>query len=88
MIEAHGDLLGELAIELRDRIYEVFADSVFDPTGNKYAKFEANTLKRGPKDVSFCKLKLKPGSQPQACNPIGAVGMTEDEINKKDQRIP
>ena len=83
VIEADGELLGELAIELRKRIYEDFADSVFDPTGNEYAKIEANALKRGPKDMSFCKLELKPGSQPRACNPIRAVGIKEEEMNKK-----
>ena len=38
VIEADGELLGELATELRNRIYEDFADLVFDPTGNEYAK--------------------------------------------------
>ena len=64
VIEAGGELLGELAAELRNRIYPDFADSVFDPTGNEYAKIEANALKQGPKDVSLCTLELKPGSQP------------------------
>ena len=80
VIEADGGLLGELATELRNRIHEDLADSVFDPTGNKYAKFEADALKQGPKQVTFCKLELKPGSQPQACNPIRAVRMKEEEI--------
>ena len=83
VIEANGELLGQLATELRNRIYEDFADSVFDPTGNESAKIEANAFKRGPKDVSFCKLELKPGSQPRACNPIRAVGIKEEEMNKK-----
>ena len=83
VIEAHGALLGELATELCNRIHEEFADSVFDHTGNEYAKIEANALKRGPKDVSFCKLELKPGSQPRACNPIRAVGTKEEEMNRK-----
>ena len=83
VIEADGELLGELATELRNRIYEDFADSVFDPTGNEYAKIEANALMWGPKDLSFCKLELKPGSPPRACNPIRAVGIKEEQINKK-----
>ena len=33
----NGELLGELATELGNRIYEDFADSVLDPTGNEYA---------------------------------------------------
>ena len=82
MIEADGELPGELATELRNRIYEDFAHSVFDPTGKEYANIEANALKRGPKDVSFCKLELKPGSQPRACNPILAGGIKEEEMNK------
>ena len=44
VIEADGELLGELATELCNRINEDFADLVFDPTGNKYAKTEANAL--------------------------------------------
>ena len=56
--EAPGELLGELATKLRIRIYEYFADSVFHPTGNQYAKVEANALNRIPKDVIFCKLPL------------------------------
>ena len=83
VIKADGELLGELATELRNRIYEDFADSVFDPTGNEYAKMEANALKRGPKDMSFCNLEWKPGSQPRACNPIRAAGIKEEEMNKK-----
>ena len=82
MIEADGELLGVLATELCNRIYEDFADSVFDPTGNEYAKIEANAWKRGPKDVCFCKLELKPGSQPRACDPVWAVGIEEEESNK------
>ena len=82
-IEADGELLGELATELCNRIYEDFADLVFASLGNEYAKIEANALKQGPKDVNFCKLELKPGSQPQACNPIRAVGIKEEEMNKK-----
>ena len=85
VIEADGDLLGELATELCNGIHEDFADSVFDPTGNQYTKIEANALKRGPKDVGFCKLELKPGSQPRACNPIRAVGIKEKEMNKKSK---
>ena len=85
VIEADVELLGELATEFRNRIYEDFAESVFDPTGNKYAKIEANALKRGPKNVSFCKLELKPGSQPRACNPIQAVGIKDEEMNKKSK---
>ena len=87
VIGADGELLGELPTELRNRIYEDFADLVFDPMGNEYAKVEANALKRGPKDVSFCKLELKPGSQPRACNSIRAVGIKAEEI-KKNQMIP
>ena len=83
VIEAHGELLGELSIEPRNRIYENLADSVFDPTGNEYVKIEANALKRGPKDGTFCKLELKPGSQQRVCNPIRAVGIKEEEMNKK-----
>ena len=83
VIEADGELLGELATELRNRMYEDSADSVFDPTGNEYAKIEGNALKGGPKYVSFCKLELKPGSQPRACNPVRAVGIKEEEMNKK-----
>ena len=83
VIEADGELLGQLATELRNRIYEDFADSVLDATGYEYMKVEANALKRGAKDVSFCKLELKPGSQPRACNPIPAVGNKEEEMNKK-----
>ena len=75
VIEADGEILGELATELRNCINEDFADSVFDPTGNEYGKIDVNALKRGPKDVSFCKLELKPASQPRACNPIRAVGI-------------
>ena len=55
---------------------------MFDPTGNEYAKIEANALKQGPKDLSSCKLKLKPGSQPRACNPIQALGIREEEMNQ------
>ena len=83
LIEADGELLGELATELCNGIYEDFADSVFDPTGNEDAKIEANALERGPKDVSLCKLELKPGSQPRPCSPIRAVGSKEEEMNKK-----
>ena len=50
---------------------------------SQYANIEANALKRGPKDVSFCKLELKPGIQPRACNPIRAGGITEEEMKKK-----
>ena len=82
-IEADGELLGELATDLRNRIYEDFVDPVLDPTGNEYSKIEANALKRGPKDVSFCRLELKHGSQPRACSPIRAVGIKEEEMNKK-----
>ena len=57
--------------------------SMFDPTGNEYAKIEANALKRGSKDVSFRKLELKPGSQPGACNLIRAVGIKDEERNKE-----
>ena len=35
VIEANGELPGELATKLRNRIYEDFADSVFNPTGNE-----------------------------------------------------
>ena len=35
VIEGDGEPLGELATELGNRIYADFADSVFDPTGNK-----------------------------------------------------
>ena len=83
VIEANGELLGELASELHSRINEDFADLVFDPTGKEYAKVQANALKPGPKGVSFCKLELKAGSQPRACNPIRAVGTQEEEMNKK-----
>ena len=38
VIEADGELLGELATELRNCIYEDFAVSVFVSTGNKCAK--------------------------------------------------
>ena len=62
------------------------------PTGNEYAKMDANALKRGPKDVILCKLELKPGSQPRGCNPIRAVGSKEEEMNKiskhEKKRIP
>ena len=83
MIKADGELLGELATRLRNRICDDFADSVIDPTGNEYAKIEANALKRGPNDVNFCKLELKPGSQPRPCNLIRAVEIKEEEMNKK-----
>ena len=83
VIQADGELLGELATELRNRIYDNFADSVFDPTGKEYAKIEANVLQRVRKDVSFCKLELKPGSQPRACNPRRALGIKDEEMNKK-----
>ena len=83
VIEADGELLGELATELRICSYEDFADSVLDPTGNKYAKIEAIALKRGPEDVSFCKSKLKPGSQPRACSPLRAQGIKEEEIKQR-----
>ena len=33
--------------------------------------------------MSFCILELKPGSQPRACDPIRAVGIKEQEMNKK-----
>ena len=56
---------------------------MFDPTGKEYSTIEASALKRGPKDVSFCKLQLKPGSQPRACSPIRAVGIREEGMNKK-----
>ena len=56
---------------------------MFDPMGNDYAKIEANALKRGPKDASSCKLGLKPGSQPRACNSIRALGINEEEVNKR-----
>ena len=72
----------DLPASLRWRIYDDFSDSVFDPTGNKYAKIEANALKRGAKNVSFCKLELIPSSQPRACNPIGAVGIKEEGMTK------
>ena len=78
VIEADGEFLGEFLTKLRNRIYEDFADSVFDPTGNNYVKIKANALKRGPKDVSFSNLEFKPGSQPRACNPVRAVRMKED----------
>ena len=68
---------------LRQHIYDDFADSLFDPTGNEYANIKANALKRGWKDVSFCKLELIPGSQPRACNPIRAMGIHEEEMSKK-----
>ena len=83
VIEADGELFGELATELRNCIHEDFADLAFDPTGNEYAKIEANALQRGPKDVSFCKLELKPGSQHRACTPIQAVAIKEEEVNKE-----
>ena len=38
LIEADGELLGELATELRNCIYEDFAVSMFVSTGNKCAK--------------------------------------------------
>ena len=57
LIESDGELLGELDTGLRNSIYEDFADSASDPTGTEYAKIEANALKRGPKNVSFCKLE-------------------------------
>ena len=63
--------------------YEDLTDTVFDPTGNDYAKFQANALNRRPKDVSLCKFELKPGSQPPACNPIRAVGIKEEIMNQK-----
>ena len=37
-MEADGELLGQLATELRNRIYDNFAESVFDPTENEYGK--------------------------------------------------
>ena len=83
MIEADGELLGDLATKLRNRIYEDFADSVFDPAGKNSGKMEVNALKRGPKDVSFCKMQLNPGSQPRVCSPIRAVGIKEREMKKK-----
>ena len=61
---------------------------MFHPTGNEYGKIEANALKRGPKDVSFCKLELKHGCQPRACYLIRAVGIKEEERNKKNKRFP
>ena len=82
-IEADGGPLGKLATELRNCIYEDFADSVFDPAGKEYAKVEANALKRGPKDLSFCILELKPGSQPRTYNPIRGGGIKEEEMTKK-----
>ena len=82
VIEADGELLDDLATEPRNRIYEDFANSVFGPPGNEYTKIEANASKRGRKDVTFCKLDFKPGSQPRACNPIRAVGIKEEEMNK------
>ena len=88
VIEADGELLGELATELRICSYEDFADSVLDPTGNKYAKNEANALKRGPEDVSFCKSKLKPGSQPRACSPVRAQGIKKEEIKQRMKGFP
>ena len=87
MIEPDGELLGELATELRNRINEDFADSVFDATGKEYAKMEANASKPGGKDLSFCKSELKPGSQPRACNPILALGIKEEEMNKEIKRF-
>ena len=33
--------------------------------------------------MSFCKLELKAGSQPRACNPIQALGIKEEQMNKK-----
>ena len=83
VIITHGELLGELATELRNCIQEDFADSVFDPTGNKYTKVEAHALKRGRKYLSFCNFNLRPGSQPRRCNPIRAVGIKEEEMNKE-----
>ena len=88
VIEGDGEFRGELATKLRNCVYQVFADSVFDRTRNEYAKIEANALKRGPKDVSFCKLELKPGSQPRACNPIQAVGIKEEEMKKTIKGFP
>ena len=83
VIKADGKHLVELATELRNRNYEDFADSVFDHRGYKYAEIEAIALKRGPKDVSFCKLALTHGSPARACNPIRAVGIKEKEMKKK-----
>ena len=85
LIEADGKLLGDLAIELRNRIYKDFEDSVFAPLENKYAKIAAIALKRGPKDVSFCKLELKPGSRPRACHAIRAVGIKEEGMKNKSK---
>ena len=82
MIEADGEILGELATELRNRINEDSADSAFHLTGNEYAKIEANALKRGPKDVRFCKLELKPSAQLRAWNTVRAAGIKEEEMNK------
>ena len=81
--EADGQLLGELAPEPLHCIYDDFVDSVFDPKEKEYAKIEATALKRGPKDASFCKLELKLGSQPRACNPIRAVGIKEEEMSRE-----
>ena len=39
-------------------------------------------MREGPKDMRFCKLELKPGSQPRACNSIPPVGIKEEEMNK------
>ena len=82
VIEADGEILCEFTTELRNCIYDDCTDSVSDPTGNEYAKIEANAVKRGSKE-------LKPGSQPQACNPLRAVGIKEGEMNKtsKDSLI-
>ena len=80
--EADGELLGRLATGLCNRIYEDFADSVCDHMGNEYAKHWSQCLEARSKGGEFCKLELKPGSQTRACNPIRAVGIKEEEMNK------
>ena len=35
--------------------------------------------------MSFCKLELKPGSQPRASNPIRALGNKDEEMTKKSK---
>ena len=88
VIEADGEVLGQLATELRNRIYDDFADSVFDPTENEYTKIEAHALKRGSKDVSFCEIRVEAWLSAPSMQPHTGCGNQGRGDEQKNQRIP